>query len=304
MAVRTPVFFNGADIQQMNTAQIDAIKRQAKFKYSESPSVTLTYASGSGSLGTINDTRQQSGSTLTNASAFPDASLGSQITVANAHIDENKDTNMYSVVDSNNIKFPCFLDGSNNIQPMSDSDFIDTFIKPALASYNTTNTDEDSFGGIFHIQTGTSFSGSTIVNSNPVFIDTRNDGNTSGVNQTTDQPETVQNYYLYQKDGADNDYTVPLHVLNTGGDAFTPDSATFGEVLQNMMKYCAVFIDSCKIDYAYSSGTQRGVSITNTELNSSSQSNVQINADDYRSQEHPAGTATTVNTYFLGITVT
>ena len=132
MAVRTPVFFNGADIQEMSTAQIDAIKRQAKFKYSESPSVTLTYASGSGSLGTINDTRQQSGSTLTNASAFQDASLGSQITVANAHIDENKDTNMYSVVDSNNIKFPCFLDGSNNVQPMSDSDFIDIFIKPAL----------------------------------------------------------------------------------------------------------------------------------------------------------------------------
>lgn len=314
MAVRTPVYFDGTDIKQMSTAQIDAIKRQAKYQYSLNPSVSLSYAASGGNLGTLNDTRNTSSSTFSDVTSFSFSSgsanadfinINPAVTVGNAHIDETKATSSYSVVDSNNIKFPCYLDGSNDVQPMTDSDFIDTFIKPALQSLDTTDTTTDSFSGIYHIQTTSTYSGSTLVNASPIFIDTRNDGLTSGVNQTADQPTNVTSYYLYLKDGDSTEhYDIPLHVYDSTGDVYTPDSAAFGEVLQNMMRYCSVFVDSCRIDYAYTSGTQRGVSITNTELNSRVTSTLFVNADDYRSQAHPAGTAVTINTYYLGLTIT
>lgn len=312
MAVRTPVYFDGTDIKQMSTAQIDKIKRQAKYQYSLNPSVSLSYAASGGTLGSINDTRNISSSTYSNPTTYPSAtavadytSVSPDITVANAHINENKATSSYSVVDSNNIKFPCYLDGSNDIQPMTDSDFIDTFIKPALQSLDTTDTTADSFSGIYHIQTTSTYSGSTLVNANPIFIDTRNIGTVTGTNQTTDQPTNVTSYYLFLKDGdSTENYDIPLHVYDSTGDLYTPDSAAFGEVLQNMMRYCSVFVDSCRIDYAYGSGTQRGTSMTDTRLNSYSTYSTFVNVDDYRAQTHPAGTATTYSTYYLGLTIT
>ena len=215
------------------------------------------------------------------------------------------DSSANPVEDTNNIKFPCYLDGSNDVQPMTDSDFIDTFIKPALQSYNTTDTTADSFSGIYHIQTATTYSGSTLVNANPIFTDTRNVGTVTGVNQTQDQPTNVTSYYLYLKDGDSTEhYDIPLHVYNTNGDVYTPDSAAFGEVLQNMMRYCSVYVDSCRIDYAYTSGTQRGVSMTDTRLNAYGTYQSIVGVDDYRAQTHPTGTATTISTYYLGITIT
>ena len=60
-----------------------------------------------------------------------------------------------------------------------------------------------------------------------------------------------------------------------------------------------------RITYQYTSGdAQRGVSITDTRLNSSTTSTVFGGSDSYRAQTHPAGTATTISTYYLGITVT
>jgi len=316
MAVRTPVYFDGTDIKQMSTAQIDEIKKQAKYQYSLNPSVSLSYTASGGNLGTLGtDTRQTMSQTFSATNTYPTTSAlndfnatDPDVSVAYATIDQNKATSSYSVVDSNNIKFPCYLDGSNDVQPMTDSDFIDTFIKPALQSYITTDTTADSFGGIYHIQTATTYSGSTLVNANAVFLDTRIDRATvvatGTTNQTQDQPTNFASYYLFSKDGATNDYTIPLHVYDTSGDVYTPDSAAFGEVLQNMMRYCSVHVDSCRIDYAYGSGTQRGTSITDTKLTGQDLISQFINNDDYRSQAYPSSASTTVNTYYLGITIT
>jgi hypothetical protein len=214
-----------------------------------------------------------------------------------------------ATVDSNNIKFPMYRDASNDLVSMTATDFIDTFCVPALRTYRTTDTTEDSFGGIYHVQTATTFSGSTLVNANPIFTDTRNDGLTSGTGQTQDQPTDVQNYYLFEKtfDSTNaRDFDIPALVYDSTGDIYTDDSAGFTTVLQQMMRYTAAGgTTGGKISYQWTSGdAQRGVSILDTRLSGSTTSTGFVSVDDYRAQTHPAGTPTTANTYYLGITVT
>lgn len=314
MATRTPVYFDGTDIVDMTSEQLEKVYNYAKYLYSLDPSVTLSYVSSGGNLGSINDTRRPSGPTYVNAATYPTSNaingyLGTaDITVANSRINQNR-TALSLTVDSNNIKFPMYRDASNDLVSMTATDFIDTFCVPALRTYRTTDTTEDSFGGIYHVQTATTFSGSTLVNANPIFTDTRNDGLTSGTGQTQDQPTDVQNYYLFEKtfDSTNaRDFDIPALVYDSTGDIYTDDSAGFTTVLQQMMRYTAAGgTTGGKISYQWTSGdAQRGVSILDTRLSGSTTSTGFVSVDDYRAQTHPAGTPTTANTYYLGITVT
>ena len=336
MAVRTPVFFNGADIQQMSDAQIAEVQRQARFVYSLDPSVKLTYVSSGGNLNAITDTRLKSGASIVRANVFASTSDPVPVLTHQQHVNQNVYSgdsedifdNIQTTADSNNRKFPCYLDGSNNVVAMGESDFIDTFIKPAIAAYDTLDTTNDSVPGIYHVQSGTSFSGSTLASATPIFVDTRADADSAGGffgsassyatsvaaigNDGTfqDVNRVISSHNLFLKNGAAADYTIPLHVLDGNGDVFTPDSATFNAVLQNMMRYSALHITGAKINYQLvadsdTSTTFRGSGITNTIMNGSGQViQRQVNADDYRAQEIPNGSAVTANTYFLGITIT
>jgi len=313
MATRTPVYFDGTDIVDMTSEQLEKVYNYAKYLYSLDPSVTLSYVSSGGNLGSINDTRRPSGPTYVNAATYPTSNaingyLGTaDITVANSRINQNR-TALSLTVDSNNIKFPMYRDASNDLVAMTDSDFIDTFCVPALRTYRTTDTTEDSFGGIYHVQTATSFAGSTLVNASSIFTDTVNVGTTSSTNQTTDNPTTNQEYYLFVKDfdsTNQKDFDLPSFVYDSTGDIYTDDSAGFNTILSQMVKWTASHGVGGRITYQYNSGNaQRGSSIVNTELNNYATDILFGGADDYRAQTHPRGTATTVNTYYLGITVT
>lgn len=311
MAARTPVYFDGTDVVDMTSGQLDQIYRKVRALYAQSPSVTLSYASSGGNMGTLTDTRRISGSTFSLTNTYPTSSAlnsynaTSPISVSNAHITETK-TAPAITVDSANIKFPLYRDASNDLQAMTATDFIDTFVAPAFQGYLTADTTGDSVGGIYHIQTTSTYAGSTLVNASPIFIDTRHDGLTSGVDQTADQPTNAVSYYLFLKDGQNPDsvdYSVPLHIEDSLGDLQTLDSTSFNSILQNMAKYGAVNTVGARIDYSYTSGTQRGTSITDTRLNSSTTSTQLASSDNYRAQTHPAGTPIVISTYYLGIGV-
>lgn len=314
MATRTPVYFDGTDIVDMTPTQLENIYNYAKYLFSQNKSVSLSYVASGGNLGTINDTRNVSGAVATSTSTYPTSTalssynaVSPDITVGFSNINQNR-TAVSLIVDSNNIKFPMYRDASNDLVAMTDSDFIDTFCVPALRTYRTTDTTEDSFGGIFHIQTTTSFAGSTIVNASPIFTDTRNIGTVSGLTGTFDQPTNVANYYLFEKtfDSTNQkDFDIPALVYDSTGDIYTDDSAGFSTVLEQMVRWTASHGTTGRITYQYTSGdAQRGTSITDTRLNSSNTSTQFVNSDDYRAQTHPAGTATTYSTYYLGITIT
>ena len=60
--------------------------------------------------------------------------------------------------------------------------------------------------------------------------------------------------------------------------------------------------DGYKITYSYSSGTNRGTGMANTKLSGSGNRQTRfVNTNDYRAQEFPDGTPTTINTYYLRV---
>ena len=57
MTVRTPLVYNGSQLQEMKTSDLTNAYRVAAYYYGLSPSVTLTVSGSGGNLTSINDTR-------------------------------------------------------------------------------------------------------------------------------------------------------------------------------------------------------------------------------------------------------
>ena len=72
MTVRTPIYYDGTDVVEMNATQINEWKTYIAYLYGTAPSVTVTVVGSSGTLSpTMADTRLQAGAAITSqASAF------------------------------------------------------------------------------------------------------------------------------------------------------------------------------------------------------------------------------------------
>ena len=71
MAVRTPLYNNSGNIQEMSATQIQQIKDFCTLKYFTGNPVELQVDVGNGNIGSISDTRLQAGAVSTSASSFP-----------------------------------------------------------------------------------------------------------------------------------------------------------------------------------------------------------------------------------------
>ena len=121
--------------------------------------------------------------------------------------------------------------------------------------------------------------------------------------EALDQPTTIQNYYLHRIDGADNTLTkTPVYILG-GNDLRDYTEVAFETLLANHIKYAAAAsVDGYKINYSYTTGTNRGTGMADTILTGTGDYQThQVDGDDYRAQEFPNGSANTANTWFLKI---
>jgi hypothetical protein len=305
MAVRQPLYYNSGNLQEMTTTMVDEIVNQIVYQYSLSPSVSLSVVGSGGSLGTLSDTRLQAGSQSTSVSAFPGEGTTaepstvtvnySKITQSTASITPTTDTGK---------TWPVYYTSSGAVQAMSLADVKDTFLHPAidLLSSGSTGTQQ---GGTYFINTSTSVSGATLVSTTAVFTDTRADTSAytaAGIPETQDQPTTLTNYYLHRVDGSDTSYTTPMLVDGSNNIQTYPE-ATFESLIQEWVRYTAASsTDGYSISFSYSSGTNRGTGMGDTRLNGSGNYQTRfVNANDYRAQEFPNGSSTTINTYYLKI---
>ena len=148
----------------------------------------------------------------------------------------------------------------------------------------------------------------TLVSSTAIFSDTRADTSAyaaGSIPETQDQPTTITNYYLQRVDGSDTSYTTPIFVEGSNHLQTYPE-ATFESLLQEWIRYTAVSSsDGYSLSYnigASGSGNTRGSGMADTRLNGSGNYQTrQINTDDYRAQEFPDGSPTTIATYYLRI---
>jgi len=303
MAVRQPLYYNGSNqIQAMTTAMVDEIVDQIVYQYSQNPSVTLSVVGSSGSLSAMSDTRLQAGASSTSTTAFPSEATTAEpsvVTVSYDKIDESRAT-VTPTTDTGKT-WPAYYNSSNQIQAMNLQDVKDTFLHPAIDLLTSGSTGTQQ-GGTYQITT----SSSGAVSATAVFQDTR--ANTSlytagGITETLDQPTTITSYYLHQIAGSDTSYTLPLFITSSDMLQSYPE-ATFESLIQEWIRYTAVSsTDGYSLSYNISgSGNNRGTGMADTRLNGSGNYQTRfVNTNDYRAQESPNGTPTTINTYYLKI---
>ena len=307
MAVRKPLYYNSGNLQEMSTVMVDEIVDQVVYQYSLSPSVPLTVVGSGGSLDAISDTRLQAGASTTDVTNFDTAAETPNVSTVTVTYDKITETRTAGTptVDTGTT-WPVYYTSGGAIQSMNLQDVKDTFLHPAIDLLTAATTTTQQAGTHF-ISSATSVSGATRVSATPVFTDTRANAaayTAGGIGETQDQPTTITNYYLYTVNGSDTSYTAPLFIEGSNNLQIYSD-ATFESLMQEWIKYTAVS-SADGYSFAYNVGTSgsgeiRGSGMADTKLNGSTYRTRFVNANDYRTQEHPSGSAVTQNTYYLRI---
>ena len=308
MAVRTPLKNDSGNLKEMTSAEVDQIVDQIVYQYSLNPSVSLSVVSSGGSLGSINDTRLEAGAVASTNSSFPsEATTDEPGTVTVAYQRISQSIASVSATGDTGKTWPVYYDSGGHLRAMNIVDVKDTFLHPAIDLLTSASTTTQQ-AGTYTLATSTSISGSTLVSSTPVFVDTRAD--TSAYSAGTigdhalDNPTTITSYYLHQIDGTNSSYTSPMFI-NAQNNIQEYATATWESLVQGWVRQTAASsTDGYKITYSLGtsgSGNTRGTAIVNTVLNGTGNYQTRQVGDDYRAQEFPNGTPTTANTYNLRI---
>ena len=309
MAVRTPLYNNSGNIQEMSATQIQQIKDFCTLKFFTGNPVELQVDVGNGTIGSISDTRLQAGAASTSATAFPSEATTAEpsvVTVTQNNIKQILATTPTLTNDTGNL-YPVYYDSQNNIQAMNLQDMKDTFIHPVIDTLaSTDNTSAQA--GTYFISTSSTAADSVkqVVSATPVYTDTRADTSAytaGGIGETLDQPTNITQYYLHKNIRTSETLTYPLKIRSDNDLQVYPTS-DFDAMIENLMVYTAL-ASTDGYTLRYSLGTSsanftKGSGIVDTRLNGSGNYQTRfVNADDYRAQEFPNGTATTINTYYL-----
>jgi|TARA_B110000240_G_scaffold101103_1_gene114523 hypothetical protein len=310
MAVRKPLYYTGGNLREMTTAMVAEVVAATVYQYSLDPGVTLSVVPSSGTLAAITDTRLQAGAVGNDVTNFDTEAETANVSTVTVTYDKISHANASVTPTADSVKlWPVYAEGTGSatkIRAMTLADIKDTFLHPAI-DLLTAATTTTAQAGTYHISTQTSVTGSTLVSSTAIFTDTRaNAGaySADGIGETLDQPTTITNYYLHRVDGASPTYTEP-YFIDSNNDIKEYTASAFNTLIQGWIRYTAASSsDGYAISYnigASGSGNNRGSGIVDTKLNGSTYATLNPSTDDYRSQEFPFGSATTIATYFLRI---
>lgn len=305
MAVRSPLYWDGSDLKEMSSAMITEIVDRTVYLYGSNPSANVTVVSSGGNISpNMTDTRMTAGAYSTRADRFPtegETAEPGNVTVTYDKISQSNDS-VSAPSDTNNKAYPVYWNGTD-IQAMDATDVFDTFIDPAIDDL----IDGNDRSGTYRIHTSTSLSAHTLISSTAVFTDTRaNTGayTANGIPEALDQPTTISNYYLFRTDqGSSPSVTVPLQI-DSSNNLQEYSSSTLNSMLLAELRHHTVNTTGSRILYSVNgTGNNRGSGMVNTKLNGGGNYKQHFqNANDYRAQEFPNGTAVTVSTWFLKIT--
>ena len=314
MAVRTPLYNNAGNIQEMSATQIQQIKDFCTLKYFTGNPVELQVDVGNGTIGSISDTRLQAGAASTSSSSFPSEATTAEpsvVTVTQNNIKQVLATTPTLTNDTGNL-YPVYYDSQNNIQAMNLQDMKDTFIHPVIDTLASTDNTSAQAGTYFISTSSTAADGTKqVVSATPVYTDTRADTSlytAGGIGETLDQPTNITQYYLHKNIRTSETLTYPLKIRSDNDLQVYPNS-DFDAMIENLMVYTALAsTDGYTIRYELgtsAAATVKGTGIADTRLNGSGNYQTRfVHADDYRAQEFPDGSPTTINTYYLRLIIT
>jgi hypothetical protein len=309
MTVRSPLYWDGSALREMSTSQVNEIVNRAVYVYGSNPSVSVTVVGSGGNISpNMTDTRLKSGTAATSATSYPsEATTGEPqtVTITFDKISQSI-TSVGAPTDTNSKLYPVYYDGSN-IRAMSRADTFDTFVSPAI----NTLVDGNDRPGTFRIHTSTSLSNHSLQSNTPVFTDTRANtslylaGNIGTSGTTQDFSQTITNYYLFRTNQSimsAPSFTAPLQI-DGSNNLQQYSSSTLDSFLLGILRYYTSSVTGSRIRYSVNgSGNNRGSAMVNTKLNGNGNYQTHfVNANDYRAQEFPNGTAVTVSTWRLRV---
>jgi hypothetical protein len=297
----------------MTAAQIVEVQERAIYHYGTSPTAVISQVSGSGALvDAMVDTRTQAGATSQNASAF--VAEGTTAEPGTVTVSYDKINLAYTAAGSvgetsdTGTSFPVYYDNSSgSILAMSLTDLQDTFLHPAI-DLMISGTESANTAGTYTItNSATAATNYTNVSTTAVFLDTRADTSAysaDGIPETLDQPTTVTSYFLHRRDAAASTPSKMPVVISSGNNLQQMGNSTIDSVIGNWLRKTAAHsADGYKITYnaTTSGGNTRGTAMVNTKLDGAGEYRTRQVSDDYRSQEHPNGSAQVITTYNLRI---
>lgn len=339
MAVRKPLYNFGGALREMSTAQINAVKNRVVYLHGDASyrSSNLVVDGVGTGIRRMIDSRDIAGNATSDANRFSD---NNTFISNNPAVDAGATTTYDKIStsisspsdpgDASNIAYPLYYDGNGVLQSMSQTDMYDTFINDGIDLIVDNSASRD---GTYTVYTDTSgLSGATLISSTPIFTDQQfneavhsnslsqdSGGGAQEQNilplSSTDQPFTIQNYYLWRTDqGSGPTIIIPVR-LTSNNEIQTYLGNSFDILLGNLLAYSAasrspyriaydiegVGTDAFTITAAANTPQARGSSITDTTLHSQVRINDQDGQNTYRSQNLPAGVSETETTYTLKI---
>ena len=313
MAARSPLYYSGGEI--LTATNLNTVVAQVVRAYGQSPGVTLTVVSSGGDAKfQMTDTRYQAGEVSEGDGSYLPAGETPNITTietTSSNIRETVTGGTQPTASNDPRSFPVYYNSSNEIQAMNETDFIDTFIKPALDTIVADNS-----AGEYFVSTLSSITGATRVSATPIFVDTRADealyDDVGITGETLDQPETVNSYYLFQRDAGDSEYGetgwVDLMYIDTDGALRVYSDAQISALFEDYISYAAATTIGSRLSYSINgAGTTKGTGMVDTVLDGTSASgytegDIDPNTNYYYAQEFPNGEPTALTTYYLKLT--
>jgi hypothetical protein len=317
MAVRSPLYFSGGNLIELSSGEINEWRQKAIYQYSLDPTAVLTVVANSGALiDAMSDTRTQAGAASQSASAFVYASGTAEPSTVTVSYDKvnlayTASGSVGQTTDTGT-SFPVYYDNDTGaIRAMNLTDFLDTFIYPSIITMADSTESSDTAGTYTVTTSATAASNYTKVSADdtPIFTDTRADTSAysaAGIPETLDQPTTVTNYYLHRRNGSDLTPTRTPVSIDGSNNIQVFSTSTLADLLGDWLRYTAAHDTSgYKLSYnigTSGSGSVRGSTMTDTKLDGAGLfAQLQVNIDDYRSQEFPNGTAQNISLYNLRI---
>jgi hypothetical protein len=317
MAVRSPLYFSGGNLIELSSGEINEWRQKAIYQYSLDPTAVLTVVANSGALiDAMSDTRTQAGAASQSASAFVYASGTAEPSTVTVSYDKvnlayTASGSVGQTTDTGT-SFPVYYDNDTGaIRAMNLTDFLDTFIYPSIITMADSTESSDTAGTYTVTTSATAASNYTKVSADdtPIFTDTRADTSAysaAGIPETLDQPTTVTNYYLHRRNGSDLTPTRTPVSIDGSNNIQVFSTSTLADLLGDWLRYTAAHDTSgYKLSYnigTSGSGSVRGTTMTDTKLDGTGlYAQLQVNIDDYRSQEFPNGTAQNISLYNLRI---
>ena len=317
MAVRRPLYLFAdpnnipvaSNFYEYTDAYMEDIISFASYVHAQDPGVKLEVNTANGTQmpnQNFQDTYYIAGASTTRVDRFstaaetPNVSMSTD-TYNRIRIIDNQGTLPTS--DTNSLEYPLYLDANNNLRAMTLGDFVDTFVTPALSNWGNGVANEQ--GGTYFLSTSASPANATIIGSVPAAVNSvanlsaySSGGIGEAVKQTTDT-----NYWLAK---VDYDATVfdpieqslPIY-FDAGSETIKTHSlASWTALLGPFLRYYLAGGDpNYEISYNINgTGTTQGAIFTDSRRTPTGTGYTTrfVNANDYRTQEFPTGTESTV----------